>query len=81
MSNHGAATALKRETLGIFLSIFILILCNSIIEKNEKFLVWEHVVSNHRATTALRSEFPFLCIFVYMIICPPVHENLKHFLV
>ena len=69
VSAHGAATALKRESLGIFcFSLFILILCLPVHENHKHFLVWEHVVSAHGAAKALNREFLglFLFLFVYI---------------
>ena len=53
MSDHGAAMDFNRESLGIFLFIFsVLILCIPVHEKNKHFLVWEHVVLAQEAATA-----------------------------
>ena len=58
MSDHGSDTALNRESPGFFLcfSLFILILCIPVHEKNKHFLVWENVVSAHGAATALNRQ-------------------------
>ena len=42
MSDNGAATALNKESLGIF-SLFIVILCVPVRDKHKHFLFLEHV--------------------------------------
>ena len=68
MSDHGAATALNRESLGIFFTFVYINLCLPVHEKHKHFLVWEHGVSSHGAATALNREslgifFVYLCLY------------------
>ena len=72
MSAHGADTALNRESLGIFcFSLFILILCLPVREKNKNFLVWEHVVSAYGAYTDLnRESLEFFCFYLFFFVSP-----------
>ena len=84
MSTHGAATALNREPLGVFMFIFdYTIFCLPVHENYKHYLVWDHVVTDHGEATALNMESLniFLFIFVYIILCLPFHENYKHDLV
>ena len=58
MSVHGASTALNREFLGsiYIFSLFIIILFLSVHEKHKRYIVWEHVVPDHGAATALNRQ-------------------------
>ena len=47
-------------------SLFILILCIPVHENHEHFLVWEHVVSDQEAATALNRGKKSFFIFVYI---------------
>ena len=67
MSDHGAATALNRESLGIFcFLLFILMLCIPVHEYHRHFFVWDHVVSAQEAATAKNREKFSYFLFVYI---------------
>ena len=72
VSDHGAATAWNRESLGTFfvsLCLYIYIFF-SVRDKNKKLLVWEHVVSDHGEATSLNSlTFYIVYFYLFILIC------------